>query len=153
MLNSSTQPSRSSWRAPFLLHDPLGGITPKVLDLLTIHFDHFRLLCNAKDLDLRPLEFPNVAFALALDLDRPRRSCSQKSTPTASPSVRWRYRRRETAIRSTRRSISRWSNHTTSSTSFFRRSVVVYALSMRRGGTTPPLDVHRNRCVRDIRQG
>jgi hypothetical protein len=64
MLNSSTQPSRSSWRAPFL-HDP-GPLAASYSKLLAIHLDHFRLLCNAKDLDLRPLEFPNATSHLSL---------------------------------------------------------------------------------------
>ena len=43
-----------------------GGIVPKALDLLPVHLNRFRFLCNAKDLDLRPLEFANVTLACAM---------------------------------------------------------------------------------------
>jgi hypothetical protein len=46
-----------------------GGIIHKVLDPLTIHFDPLWLLRNTKGLDLCPLDFPNVALALAITLE------------------------------------------------------------------------------------
>jgi hypothetical protein len=128
-------------------NQPGGGVIHKVLDLLPTHFNRLRLLRDAQNLHLRPLEFPNTVLAVTLSLEH-------ALLVLKRPLQRRRFLiNRDTVVevqRPTRRPVSRWRNH---------QLEVLFPQVGRRVCTldaqwkhNSALYVHRDLCVRDICQ-